>query len=98
MRDVTVGQVADAVLSIDFTYEEGAKGPFTPVARDIEMRRVTSRKSKYGLYLRGFAERADRATCVSSIATSRTSRTATSSSTCTASTPTGTTINGAPVR
>jgi polygalacturonase len=55
MRDVTVGQVADSVLSIDFFYEEGDKGPFTPVARDIEVRHVTSRKSMYGVYLRGFA-------------------------------------------
>lgn len=55
MRDVTVGQVADSVLSIDFTYEEGASGSFTPIARDIEMRHVTSGKSTYGLYLRGFA-------------------------------------------
>jgi polygalacturonase len=54
MRDVTIGQIVNAVLSIDFTYEEGAKGPFTPVARDIGMRNVTSRESKYGLYLRGF--------------------------------------------
>ncbi len=54
MRDVTVGQVADSILSIDFFYEEGNKGSFTPVARDIEMRRVTSKKSPYALYLRGF--------------------------------------------
>ena len=54
MRDVTVGQVADSILSIDFFYEEGDKGPFTPVARDIELHRVTSRKSPYALYLRGF--------------------------------------------
>jgi polygalacturonase len=55
MRDCTVGQVANAVLSIDFNYEEGANGRFTPVVRDVEMRRVTSRRSEYGLYLRGFA-------------------------------------------
>lgn len=54
MRDVTVGQVADAIVSIDFTYEEGAKGAFTPVARDINVERVSSRRSKYALYLRGF--------------------------------------------
>jgi len=54
MRDVTIGQVADSVLSIDFYYEEGDKGEFTPVARDIEMRNVTSQRSPYGLYLRGF--------------------------------------------
>jgi hypothetical protein len=46
--------VKEAVLHVDFTYEEGAKGRFMPVVRDIEMRRVTSRKSKYALYLRGF--------------------------------------------
>ena len=51
----TVGQVSDSVLSIDFYYEEGDKGPYTPVARDVEMRRVTSQRSKYGWYLRGFA-------------------------------------------
>ncbi len=54
MRDVTVGQVASAILSIDFNYEEGSKGSFTPVARDVELRRVTSRKSQYALELRGF--------------------------------------------
>lgn len=55
MRDVRVGQVSDSILSVDFTYEEGAKGSFMPTVRDIEMRNVTSNKSKYGLYLRGFA-------------------------------------------
>ena len=54
MRDVEVGQVADAVLQVDFLYEEGAKGNFPPVVRDVELRRVTSRKSNYGLYLRGY--------------------------------------------
>jgi polygalacturonase len=53
MRDVQVGQVADAVLQIDFHYEEGANGPFTPVARNINMSNITSQKSKYGVYLRG---------------------------------------------
>ena len=55
MRDVTIGQVKESVLSIDFTYEEGAAGRFTPVARDIELRHVTSQRSDYALYLRGFA-------------------------------------------
>ncbi|HYD52184.1 MAG TPA: glycoside hydrolase family 28 protein, partial [Gemmatimonadaceae bacterium] len=54
MRDVTVGQVADAVLSIDLHYEEGAKGTYVPVVRDVEMRNVTSRKSEYGLYARAY--------------------------------------------
>lgn len=54
VRDVTVGQVAQAVLSIDFNYEEGAKGAFTPVVRDVEIRNVRSDRSMYALYLRGF--------------------------------------------
>jgi len=52
MRNVTVGQVADAVLQIDYLYEEGPNGAFTPVVRDVEMNNVTSRKSNYALYLR----------------------------------------------
>jgi polygalacturonase len=54
MRDVTVGTVADAVLSVDLYYEEGQQGPFVPVVRDVELLRVTSRKSKYGLYMRAY--------------------------------------------
>lgn len=54
MRNVTVGEVSDSMLSIDFTYEEGDKGTFMPMVRDIEMRNVTGTRSKYALYLRGF--------------------------------------------
>jgi polygalacturonase len=53
MRDVQVGQVADAVLQVDFLYEEGANGDFPPVVRDVELLRVTSRKSNFALFLRG---------------------------------------------
>ena len=55
MRDVTVGEVAEAVLTIDYFYEEGDAGRFPPLVRDVEVRNVTSRKSKYGLLLRGYA-------------------------------------------
>jgi polygalacturonase len=54
MRDVTVGQVAEAVVTVNFFYEEGDTGKFPPVVRDVEVRRVTSRKSQYGLLLRGY--------------------------------------------
>jgi polygalacturonase len=54
MRDVTVGHVSQAVLDIDFYYEEGPKGNYRPVARDVEMRHVTSESSKYALYIRGY--------------------------------------------
>jgi polygalacturonase len=54
MRDVTVGQLADAVLQVDFLYEEGPNGSFPPVVRDVELSHVTSQKSTYALYLRGY--------------------------------------------
>ncbi|MEJ2108559.1 MAG: glycoside hydrolase family 28 protein [Acidobacteriota bacterium] len=54
MRNVTVGQVSDAVLRINLFYEEGDAGQYPPRVRNIEMANVTSRKSKYALYLRGY--------------------------------------------
>jgi len=54
MRDVTVGQVAEAVVTINFFYEEGDAGKFPPIVRDVEVRNVTSGKSQYGLLLRGY--------------------------------------------
>lgn len=54
MRNVTIGQVSDAVLRINLFYEEGDKGPFPPSVSNIEMMNVTSRKSRYALYLRGY--------------------------------------------
>lgn len=54
MRNVDVGEVAEAVVAIDFYYEEGEAGTFTPVVRNVDVRNVRSSKSKYALYLRGF--------------------------------------------
>ncbi len=54
MRNCTVGEVKEGVLSIDLYYEEGEKGPFRPVVRDVELRNVTSKKSMYGLYMRAY--------------------------------------------
>jgi polygalacturonase len=54
MRDVTIGQVAEAVVTIDFFYEEGDAGTFPPVVRDVNVQNVTSRKSEYALLLRGY--------------------------------------------
>jgi len=53
LRDVQVGQVAEAVVHCDFTYEEGASGSFSPVLRHVYVQGVTSRKSEYALFLRG---------------------------------------------
>jgi polygalacturonase len=55
MRDVTIGQVREAIVAVDFLYEEGDAGKYPPVVRDIEVRNVTSKKSTYALLLRGYA-------------------------------------------
>lgn len=55
MRNVRVGQVAESAVEIDFFYEEGEAGPYRPVVRNVGVRNLSSRKSKYALYLRGFA-------------------------------------------
>ena len=52
-RNITVGQVAHAVITIDFNYEEGAKGNFTPVVRNYVVENLTSGKSKYGVDIQG---------------------------------------------
>jgi polygalacturonase len=54
VRDITVGEVRQAVVSIDFNYEEGKNGKFVPVAQKIEIEKLQSGKSEYALYLRGF--------------------------------------------
>jgi polygalacturonase len=53
-RNLTIGQIADAMLQIDFYYEEGANGPERPVVRNIEIQDVTCAKAKYALNVRGF--------------------------------------------
>src|SRR5215203_2433200 len=52
-RNITVGQVAHAVITIDFNYEEGAKGGHTPVVRNYNVANLTSGKSKYGVDIQG---------------------------------------------
>ncbi|OHE80806.1 MAG: hypothetical protein A3G75_01460 [Verrucomicrobia bacterium RIFCSPLOWO2_12_FULL_64_8] len=55
MRDVKIGRVGEAVLTIDLLYEEGAKGPFKPVVRNVQLERITSSGSPRVMYIRGFA-------------------------------------------
>lgn len=54
MRNVRIGRVAEAVLTIDLLYEEGAKGPFKPVVRNVHLDNVTSTHSPRVMYVRGF--------------------------------------------
>jgi unsaturated rhamnogalacturonyl hydrolase len=54
MRNVTVGQVAEAVLTIDLLYEEGSRGSFRPIVRNVHMEGITSAASPRVMYIRGF--------------------------------------------
>ena len=54
MRDVNVGVVKDSVLQIDFLYEEGAKGDFKPVARNVVMENISVAQTPRVLNVRGF--------------------------------------------
>ncbi len=54
-RNVKIGRVGEAVLTIDLLYEEGAKGPYKPVVRNIQLENITSTASPRLMYIRGFA-------------------------------------------
>lgn len=53
-RNNTVGQVARAVVEIDFNYEEGTKGEFTPVMRNLQVDGLTCRSGNRAVDLQGF--------------------------------------------
>ena len=54
MRNVQIGQVAEAVLTIDLLYEEGASGKFQPIVRNVQMEQITSSRSPRVMFIRGF--------------------------------------------
>src|SRR5262245_62125364 len=55
VRNLRIGQVRQAALTIDFYYEEGPQGTFTPVARNIVLEKITMQHAERALNLRGFA-------------------------------------------
>jgi polygalacturonase len=54
MRGVNVGVVKDSVLQINFLYEEGAKGDYPPVAKNVMMEKITVAHTPRVLNVRGF--------------------------------------------
>jgi polygalacturonase len=56
IKNITIGQVKQAVLAIDFNYPDIEKGEYKPVVRNINLENVTSRKSKNALFLQGFED------------------------------------------
>jgi polygalacturonase len=56
VRDITIGQVKEAVLLIDFFYQDVERGNYKPLVRNINLENITSSKSKHALFLRGFGD------------------------------------------
>ncbi len=54
MRNVEVGRVSEAILTVDFLYETGAKGDFKPVVRNVQIEKVTSKSSPRVMWIAGF--------------------------------------------
>jgi polygalacturonase len=54
MRNCIIGEVKQAVILVDFNYEQGDVGTHTPIVRNIYIDHVSSKKSKYAVYLRGY--------------------------------------------
>jgi len=54
IRNITVGEVKEAVVQINFYYEEGEKGSFIPTVRNVFIRHITSEKSKYAVWIKAF--------------------------------------------
>ena len=54
MRNVQIGQVREAVLKINFYYEKGDTGKFTPMVRNVYMEQVTCEKSRYAIWIKGY--------------------------------------------
>jgi len=52
-KNIEVGEVADAAITIDFNYEEGKNGPFTPVVRNVHVSGLRSSRSQRALDLQG---------------------------------------------
>jgi polygalacturonase len=51
-RDIEIGEVGSAI-DIDLLYEEGARGNFLPVVRNVRVERMTVKRAAYALFVRG---------------------------------------------
>jgi polygalacturonase len=54
VRNVDIGRVSEAVVTIDFLYEEGPNGPQKPVLRHLRLENVTAKVAPRIFYIVGF--------------------------------------------
>jgi polygalacturonase len=53
-RNIKVGEVRDAVIKIDYYYEEGDAGKFTPVMKNINVSNLTCEQSPFALWVKAY--------------------------------------------
>jgi polygalacturonase len=53
MHNVQVGRVTEAILTVDHQYEEGTKGDFQPIVRNVVIENVTSKSSPRVMWIAG---------------------------------------------
>jgi polygalacturonase len=54
VRNINVGRVKQAILHIDFDYEEGDAGEFTPMVRNINLENITSQSSERAIFINAY--------------------------------------------
>jgi polygalacturonase len=54
VRNINVGNVRQAILHIDFDYEEGDAGQFTPIVRNINLENITSQSSDRAIFINAY--------------------------------------------
>lgn len=55
MRNVKIGQVAEAIITVDFMYEEGPHGTHMPTVRNVQLDHVTATSTPRIFYIDSFA-------------------------------------------
>lgn len=56
VRDIRIGNVKLAPIEIDLRYEPRDSGSFLPIVRNVTVERMSSVRSKHGLYIRGLEQ------------------------------------------
>jgi polygalacturonase len=54
VRNINVGRVRQAILHIDFDYEEGDAGEFTPLVQNIHLDNITSQSSDRAIFINAY--------------------------------------------
>lgn len=57
VRNIKVGECAEAVFRVEMKYEKVLDGPNFPVLKNIHLENIECKKSQYGIFIDGFKDR-----------------------------------------